>query len=260
MYPFAALRSSYDRYWTAVHGIASEVPSRLDWELDLRESWTSPDLVVAQTCGWPLITHLAAGPEPLVRVVGAFEPMVEGAEGHRYRSVLVAREHRDIGGFAGTRAAVNSADSLSGWVSLLAATAGSEGTWNGPVIWTGAHLESVRAVHEQRAEVASIDSVSWAHIRRWFPELADELVEVGFGPLVPTLPVITRGSASDELLEALRTALIGAFDDPSARSAMSEALMGAFVPLDLDAYAPLLNLMPPSGVDQASRASGVLPR
>jgi ABC-type phosphate/phosphonate transport system substrate-binding protein len=108
--------------------------------------------------------------------------------------------------------------------------------------------------------VASIDSVSWAHIRRWFPELAVELVEVGFGPLVPSLPVITSASASDELLAEIRSALSRAFHEPSARSAMSEALMGAFVSLDLDAYAPLLKLMPLAGADPASRASGVLPR
>lgn len=243
MYPFEQLRAAYDGLWQAVRAEAQWLPAKLGWDRDLDESWLAPDMVIAQTCGWPLINKLA----DRVRVVGAFELLVPGAVGHRYRSVLVARAPCAVADLAGMRAAVNSSNSLSGWVSLVAAVHGPGGTWAGGVSWTGAHRASIAAVAEGRADVASIDAVSWVHFCRLVPELVAGLVEVGSGPLVPSLPLITAASTSDEQLAELRAAIAAGCASPETTIATRELCIGGFAPLGLDDYRSLAHLAPHPG-------------
>jgi ABC-type phosphate/phosphonate transport system substrate-binding protein len=245
MYPFDALRAAYDRLWAAVASRLVWAPRQLTWHDDVHESWTSPDLVVGYTCGWPLVTRLT----DVVQVVGAFEFDIPGADGPTYRSVVVARADvvgdgavTDLGRFAGMTAAVNGPDSLSGWVSLLAAVHGPGATWSGPVRWTGAHVESVRALHDGAADVASIDAVTWAHLGRFLPELTDGLVVVGAGPRVPCLPVVAGRAVSDERVDELRAAMSAAVAELA--DVRSELLVRRFVPMTLADYLPLRSLAP----------------
>lgn len=243
MYPFEQLRPTYDRLWEAVRAEAPWLPAKLGWDRALDESWLASDMVIAQTCGWPLINELA----DRVRVVGAFEPRVPGAVGHRYRSVLVAREPCAVADLAGMRAAVNSSTSLSGWVSLVAAVHGPGATWAGAVSWTGSHRASIAAVAEGCADVASIDAVSWVHFGRLVPELVAGLVEVGSGPLVPSLPLITAACTSDEQLAELRAALAAGCASPETTIAAHELCIGGFDPLGLEDYLSLIHLAPHPG-------------
>lgn len=109
------------------------------------------------------------------------------------------------------------------------------------VVETGSHLASVRAVAESRADVASIDAVTWALISSLEPELVRPLFVVGAGPLVPCLPLVVplRHAAH---VEDLRGALAAAVADTAAAAACSTLRIRAFVPLDLDDYLPLLSL------------------
>ncbi len=240
MYPFDAIRWAYDRFWEAVHDRVDWVPPQLDWGVDLHTSWRRDDLVVGYTCGWPLVTQL----RDTVRVVGTFVAATPQAEGHSYRSVLVARWPGNAADFAGAVAAVNSFSSLSGWVSLVAAVHGAGGGWQGEIVVTGAHLDSLRAVGEGRADIASIDSVTLWQARRLMPELCDELVVVGTGPLVPCLPVITGRATTDQQLYDLRVAMVDAVFDPLVEPAARAMCTVGFTPLDLDAYLPILDLAP----------------
>ncbi len=240
MYPFPDLRPGYDAYWHAIHRRVSWLPAGLTWHADVHSSWSSPDLVVGYTCGWPLVTQLA----DRVQVVGTFEFEIPEASDHRYRSVIVARNDAPLASFAGSVAAANGPDSLSGWVSLVTAVHGAGGAWAGEVRWTGAHVDSVRAVQSGLADVASIDSVSWAHIGRFAPELVDGLVVIGNGPLVPCLPVVAGLHLGSDAIDELRAAMAGALADPSMRDHAHTMLTRRFVPLDLADYLPLLELAP----------------
>jgi ABC-type phosphate/phosphonate transport system substrate-binding protein len=240
MYPFPELRGAYDAYWSAVASRVDWLPAKLEWDAELHASWWDPDMVVGYTCGWPLVTEL----RDAVRVVGTFSFAVEGAHGHSYRSVIVARRDAPLTDFVDAVAAVNNVDSLSGWVSLLVAVHGPGASWSGAVRWTGAHVDSARAVHDGAADIASIDAVSWAHIGRFHPELVEGMHVVGAGPLVPCLPVIANAAMSDVQLAELRVALADAITDPAASAARSELQITGFTPLDLDEYLPLLALAP----------------
>ncbi len=132
----------------------------------------------------------------------------------------------------GTTLAANSEDSLSGWVSLQAVTVGLHGVWPGPTRWTGSHVESVRAVRTGEADLASIDELTWAHLRRLEPELVDGLHVVGRGPWIPSPAVITRSGRVDEL----RRAFAAALEDPATRGPRATLLLTGFVPLDVAEY------------------------
>jgi ABC-type phosphate/phosphonate transport system substrate-binding protein len=235
MYPFQPLRPAWEQLWAAVHARASWTPAGLKWDGTVQEHWIDPDCVVAHACGWPVATTL----RPTVAVVGAFTLALPEAIGHRYRSVLVAARPGPLASFVTpvTTVAANSDDSLSGWVSLRAATVGVAQPWPGPVRWTGAHLDSVRAVHDGVAELASIDQLTWAHICVQFPELVTDLHVVGRGPWIPSPAVVTSTGRVDDLREAFA----GAMGDPATRSARAALLLTGFVALDDTDYARLLH-------------------
>lgn len=236
MYTFPEVRWAFDEIWAGVADRLAWVPPSLDWEADLHASWTDDALVVGHTCGWPLVTVL----HDRVRVLGTFAATVPQADGPRYRSVLIARHPGEPSAFAGSVAAVNGSDSLSGWVSLRAAVHGPGGTWGGEVRWTGAHVESVRAVRDGLADVASIDSVTLGLVRLHRPELLEGIVEIGEGPLVPSLPLVTHLDASDDEVARLREAIAASV--AASPEAATAALIGEFVPLDLADYLPLRSL------------------
>lgn len=237
MYPFAALRDATDQLWEAVRRHLGWGPATLEWDILTPDVWFHPDLLLAQTCGWPLVTQLADS----MAVVGAFDHDVPDAHDGTYRSVLVSSsdvmldELRDRPGVV---AAVNGRDSLSGWVSLVYA-------WGGvptDVIETGAHVESVRAVADGRAHVASIDAVSWALLGDLEPGAVAGLHVVGAGPRVPCLPVVVP-IAHGDTIDALRAAFTAAVAEPDLARALAALRIRGFVPLDLSDYLPLRALL-----------------
>lgn len=237
MYPFESVIPAYDRLWSAVVRRTPWLPPSLNWTMSAHDHWEHPNVAVTQTCGWPLVTRLAHR----FQVVGAFAGAIEEADGARYRSTIVARQSDPLQAFAGATAAVNDPHSLSGWVSLVSAFGIPTTGWNGPVIVTGSHVESIRAVQEGRADIASIDSLTLAHVRRFWPELAAGFVVIGHGPWVPSLPVITGLQTNALQLSQLRQGLSVAIDDEPEAAAF--LLIDGFVPLSLEDYLPLRRLM-----------------
>lgn len=237
MYPFMPVRSATNSLWSVIHQHLGWGPSALEWEVMTPEVWHHPSLLLAQTCGWPLVTQLADE----VAVVGTFDFDVPGARGGRYQSVLVSphpvtldelRARPDV------VAAVNSTESLSGWISL-------QSEWGGrppSIIESGSHTESVRALAEGHADVASIDSVTWALISSLEPQLVGGLSVVGSGPLVPCLPVVVP-MRHESHVDALRAAFTAAVADPAAADACAALRIRGFVPLELADYLPLLSLL-----------------
>ena len=102
--------------------------------------WGDPNCLVGQACGWPVAAIL----QDKVEAVGAFSLSAP----RRRRTSLPQRRRANHGRSAssprrGDRRA-NSADSLSGWVSLLAAAGGpgggGRGKCGGPVITSRASV------------------------------------------------------------------------------------------------------------------------
>ena len=239
-YPFDDIAWAYDELWIATANRCSWLPRELTRNTDPTKLWRSENQFVSQTCGWPLVTQLGE----TVRVVGAFRQTTPESASHFYRSVVVGRVDGTPFDFQGSVAAVNELESLSGWISLIAAIHGPQETWRGDFKVSGSHAESVRMLCRGEADIASIDSVTLAHLRRIDPQAINSLFVICNGPLVPCLPIITHRSVSDLQISELRQALSESTRDPSIAAATSALFISGFDALDLEDYLPLRNLTP----------------
>lgn len=250
MYPMTYLTEAYDLLWDrlrremATAGVDG-LPDAVAWERDLHDAWLDPDAVITQTCGWPLVTAL----EGKVALIGSFDVVAPFASGGSYRSVLVsskplsAREWRERGD---CRLVANNPDSLSGWVSLSWAW----GERLDDVPFTGAHVTSIHEIAEGRADLASIDAVTFEHVVTHEPSLAARVHIVGHGPRVPSLPLICAPRFAEHVPVWQRAlASVTSQTRRAADSALDAALttlkIRGFVPFGLEAFAHLPALLPP---------------
>jgi ABC-type phosphate/phosphonate transport system substrate-binding protein len=241
MYPFESVRWAWDALWEAIRERAPWVPPRLAHSGDVHARWDDPRCVVNQVCAWPLARYHADDHS----VLGSFAVDVPEADGHTYRSVLLATRDVPLAELVhtGTQAAVNSIDSLSGWVSLVHATVGSRATWPGGVTLTGSHAASVQALVSGESDLASIDAWSLALLSREQPDLLAGLHRVGFGPRVPTPPITVRATIDPSDAARLTVAIVDALDDPAVRPAREALLIDAFAPTAIDEYLRVLELI-----------------
>jgi ABC-type phosphate/phosphonate transport system substrate-binding protein len=239
MYPFPHLRDAYDQLWSAVRTRLPGAPDELDRATDLPTAWHSADLLVGQTCGWPLITQLA----DVVEVVGAFDLRAPFALGGRYRSVIIANKPFAVDQWRADPTAVvafNGPESLSGWISMCH-------VWGGAperTLQTGSHVESMRAVAEGRAQLASIDALSFEFAVEVDAMLGGRVHIVGHGPLVPSLPLVMARSLAARR-DDVRAALAAAVLAPEAATACARLRIAGFVPLTSSDYQELRALAPP---------------
>ncbi|MEO7371682.1 MAG: PhnD/SsuA/transferrin family substrate-binding protein [Ilumatobacteraceae bacterium] len=235
MYPFDRLRPSWEQLWDAVRSrLPFEAPA-LDWQIPSDAAMRRDDLLLGQTCGWPLVDALSAR----VRVVGTFDTDVGGSVDGTYRSVLISAADQPLAELFGRDdlvVAVNSLDSLSGWISLQAA-ARAHGVAVENVEVTTAHARSVEAVRAGRCHLASIDSVSWSFLDQ------TGLFVVGHGPRVPSLPLVMATAMPEPLVTELRVALAAAVADPATAAVRAVLRIRGFLVRELTDYQGVAQLL-----------------
>lgn len=175
--------------------------------VDLLSHWRSPNLLLSQSCGFPLMTQLHQ-----VQVVGAFHYTAPGCKGVNYRSWLVTRDAgggKTLADFGRRRVVCNSQDSWSGYHALvdMVAQLGVKGPFFAKTLLSGSHRQSLVALREGRADIAAIDCVSWALLQRHEPRLVKGLTIIGKSALAPGLPLITAAGTPAATLAACRVAL-----------------------------------------------------
>ena len=241
MYDWPEVRPATDAFWAGVARQAGLLGA-LQRGGSYDDPWRDPSLMFSQTCGYPF-THEFKG---LLKYVGTPHYRAEGCEGAFYRSIVFARVDEPLASFRGARPAINSRDSMSGYLALKAVFAplAKNGEFFSPTLVTGGHLKSMAAVREGRADVCAIDAVCVGLARKHRPDDLNGLVEIARSPLVPGLPFVTR--AGD--VSALRTAVKSAFADPELAEARAALLLDGFSVLEQDAYTQinvLENSLPP---------------
>ncbi|MGL6247329.1 phosphate/phosphite/phosphonate ABC transporter substrate-binding protein [Pseudomonas sp.] len=176
--------------------------------LSLPELWLSPDLLLTQTCGYPLMTALRGK----VRVVGRPRYELPDSSGGNHCSLVVCRAddpRRPLAAFRDSRGVINGEDSNSG-MSLLRhrlAPLHRDGQFFSSVAISGSHRESLRWLREERADLAAIDSVTFAYLARHAEKEVEGLRVVARSAFSPTLPFITAASLTDEEVATLRQAM-----------------------------------------------------
>ena len=247
MYDFEELRPATDALWSAIAARLTargvDTPGELTRGLPLHELWTDPCLLLAQSCGYPLVTSLKD------RVILVATPCyrAEGCEGAAYRSAIVVRSDDPAGTLAdlrGRRAAVNDAASNSGMNLLRHAivpfAAGKR--FFGGIVWTGAHAASLRMVAEGGADVAAIDCVTWAYLQDLRSSAVRGLRVLGWTAATPGLPLVTSVHTDPATLDALRAALHDVTRDPSLAPVRATLRLAGFAVLPPGAYDAVLEL------------------
>ncbi len=218
-----------------------DVPSVLNGSDDPYDDWLSPSLFLSQTCGYPL-THRLRGK---VTLVAAPCYKAEGCEEGSYRSALIVREGVGLSSLAdlrGRKAAVNSYDSQSGWNALRYALRefGKIADFFASIDITGSHRLSLAAIRERKADIAAIDCVTFALIKRYAPAEVSGLSVLAWSAPAPSLPLITRAGIDLSELSILREGLSQACADPSLASCHDRLLLKTFAFPPLSAYDAIL--------------------
>lgn len=224
MYDWPEVRAETAALWSAIRaGVLARLPG-CDLPLDLTPTptagpmalWCDPGLVFGQTCWGPLSLGLINRLLPLAQPdYTAFT----GGRGAFYRSALVARAGAaakvptgagallPVGLLAGRVFALNSRNSLSGYLGLRKDLGADPGALAARCVETGSHRASIMAVAEGRADLAAIDCRSWALARRHEP-CAKALVVVGWSAERWGLPYVTSRATDPQTAQALRETLI----------------------------------------------------
>jgi ABC-type phosphate/phosphonate transport system substrate-binding protein len=193
MYDFGPAQAANDRLWELIRagllGRGVDAPEALTrGEQAYWEAWTSPDLILAQTCGYPFRARL----HDQVTYVGTPDYGVVGCAAGHYRSVFVARlddPRQSLSDFDGCRFAYNEPLSQSGWAAPQTHAA-QRGIRLLPAVQTGAHRNSAAAVAEGRADIAALDAVTYELMQATDPVVA-QLRVVALTDPTPGLPCIT---------------------------------------------------------------------
>jgi len=172
-----------------------------------------PQLLIGHTCGYPLMRFLQNDVAPIC--VPLFD--VPGCNGKYYSSQIIVPGESDIQTLAdckGKIAAINGRDSNSGMNVLRHALSGLANgkAFFSEVIESGSHYQSLIEVGKNRAQVATIDCVSFALIKDSQPELIKKVRVIGFTESTCGLPFVVPAKElqaidKDRLIEALTTAL-----------------------------------------------------
>jgi ABC-type phosphate/phosphonate transport system substrate-binding protein len=255
MYDLPELARATDAWWAGLarhlrrEGVA-DVPDLLTRPRELKVHWLSPKLLMSQTCGYPL-THELRGQVQLVALpVYACEGCYPDGF---YSSAIVVPASSNIHSMAdcGRRRAVfNTPDSMSGLLALrlaASAAAASQGRKEGEPFFaelsaSGAHVRSLEALAAGRADVATIDAVTFALVSRVRPELAGAVRVLGYTPRVPGLPYVTALQTTGEDTERLRNALRNAMQDPALAGARVELLLSDVCFPEPESYDLILQL------------------
>lgn len=180
--------------------------------LDLAQLWLSPQLLFAQTCGYPLMTLLRGK----VRVIGRPVYQLPHSRDGNHCSLLVVRQddpRHALAGFFDSHGLINSADSNSGMNLLRHRLAPLQrgGRFFSSIRFTGGHRDSLRALREGHGDLAAIDSVTWDYLARDHSEEVAGLRILDRSAPGPSLPFIGPAHLDEagarDIREALNQAL-----------------------------------------------------
>jgi ABC-type phosphate/phosphonate transport system substrate-binding protein len=232
MYDAPALRGANDALWSTLAdrlrlaGIEG-VPDRLDRARPLEDIWADPNLLLAQTCGYPLATAW----RDRLRYVATPRYSAPGCEGASHRSRIVIRRDDTAEALAmlrGRRAAVNDPSSNTGMNLLRAAVTpfAIDGRFFGSVIETGSHFASAQAVASGVADVAAIDGITFTHLECVEPTLTHQLRTLAWSAASPGLPLVTSAVTTSEELRLIRRAIQAAVRDAENAAVLRTLLIG----------------------------------
>lgn len=209
MYDLKPIQKSYDLLWTHFikqfpSGMGINLSERLKRSPVPSQLWSNPDMFLSQACGYNLtVTH----PNDLKYICTPCY-IAPGCKNYYYSSVFIIHKQSPIQEFSDLkngRAVVNTSDSHSGMNVLRAKAApfSENGAFFSSIHITGSHYQSMIEIAKKEAEVAAIDCVTFELIKRWQPELIQQLQVLQFSELYPALPFVAGSNTSLEMVQTI---------------------------------------------------------
>jgi ABC-type phosphate/phosphonate transport system substrate-binding protein len=244
----APVAAATDGLWAYIRdqmrqaGLA-DVPECLDKTVVYDQAWLRPELLLAQTCGFPYVKKLREH----VRLVATPVYNLPGCDGTLNRSKIIVAKDRVASGLEdlrGLTAAINEPGSNSGSNLLRAAIAplAKDGRFFASVIETGGHLASIDAVSSGMADTAAIDCVTFGNTLRFDPDRMAKVRVLAETPAGPGLPFITSNGTTDEELAAIRKILNGVATAPDLAEVRDILSLRGFEILPDSSYESLADL------------------
>jgi len=209
MYQRPQLVDSHSRFWRLIASNLRDAglnsPEQLSQNAGEDRVWQHPELVLSQTCGMPYRTWL----HDKVELVGTPDYGLTNCPPGFYRSALVVRLddlREELPEFRTSTFAYNQSFSQSGYAAPFWHLE-AHSYWFENRLHTEQHLESARAVALGRADIASLDAVSWRLIQTYEP-FASNLRVLEWTAPTPGLPLITaKGNDPAVIFTAVERAI-----------------------------------------------------
>ena len=256
MYDLPELAEATDAWWRGLRGHFAaqgfrDLPDTLNRRGDPVERLKAPDLIFAQTCGFPLTHKL----KDHVQFLATPRYAASGCAGATYVSWIVVRADNSAktpADLRGTRVAYNDDGSQSGYNTLRALIAPLAGgqPFFGAAIESGAHRDSLAMVKAGKADVAALDCVTFGLIARRAPKEVQGIRPLCASATAPGLPYVTAATTSADDVARLRAGIAAAFADPTLIETRAALLLDGCEILPRSAY----DVIP--AMEQAAIAAG----
>ncbi len=209
MYAFGGLEAANQALWDRIRAAVSETPETLtDYPYNLDH--IAPDMVFAQTCGYPLFRSLHG--QAVMLGIPRYD--FEGCKGVIHRACFIVRASDATPALAAMRGKVfgyNSDYSNTG-MNLprlsVARVAGGQRFFS-RVKRTGSHYESLRQLARGWIDLCSVDCVTWGLLQQHRPEVTADLRVLDWTEPSPCLPFVTSVATPHALAAGLVANLLG---------------------------------------------------
>ena len=248
MYDLPEVSPATDEWWSGIaralrrEGVRS-VPETLSRGGPMDEVWRASNLLLSQTCGYPLTHDLAGVVKPVITPAYA----AHGCRGAEYCSLIIVSESNPTTRLEDLRDSVgviNSRRSQSGYNILratLAPLAGGDAFFS-RVIVSGGHLASIELVAGGQADVCAVDCVTHAMFARHRPDALAGTRVLTETERAPGLPYVARLGIDGDEMQRLRAALRAAFSDPSLAGAREALLLEGMEVLETADYQRIVDM------------------
>ncbi|RLC56764.1 MAG: hypothetical protein DRI30_05370 [Chloroflexi bacterium] len=221
MYDIVEIRHAHDALWRGFarhfrrHGLEN-FPNRLIHDQPVNSLWSDDSLFMSQCCGYDIIHRY----KHRLQVLATPWFNATGCGNGDYASTIVVPADSvfdDVTGMAGKVAVINGPESHSGMNALLSLVSPHcrSSKFFAEIKISGGHSQSLALLREGKADVASVDCITYELLGRYRPTAIEGTRPLGLTYPAPAPPYVTAGKFDRETVERMQNALLEAFEDQS---------------------------------------------
>ncbi len=242
MYPLPAVQEALRRLWHyASQRLTLQRETVWQWrglDDDVTQHWESPTLLMSQCCGYPLRTHYAHQLRPIARFAYDLPGTTSGDE---HCSVIITQRQspiRYVSDIHNHRLVMNDWHSNTGMNLLRRELADmhDDRHFFSQILVSGSHMESIRMVAHGEADIAAIDSISYAYLTTFQPNWVANTRIIHHSRPSPCLPIVVPYDLDPAIADQLFHALSDAINSPETAELRDLLHLCAILPTTVEDY------------------------